>query len=109
MASQSPARKALFPLAQLLHEETFPALSQAVLRRENPLYVSALAGSAASALIARQFVDGKGNVLYLAPDAKTAEMVAEDLESWLDEEQVLLFPGLDLKPYEWRKPFGHVL
>ncbi len=78
-------------------------------RKADPLYVAGLAGSAVSALIARQFTDGKGNLLFLAPDAKTAELVAEDLESWIGEEQVLLFPGLDLKPYEWRKPFGHVL
>jgi transcription-repair coupling factor (superfamily II helicase) len=98
-----------FPLAQLFQEETFPALSTAEFRQADPLYVSGLAGSGVSALIARHFQDSTGNLLYLAPDAKTAEMVAEDLESWLDEDQVLLFPGLDLKPYEWRKPFGHVL
>lgn len=90
-------------------------MSKLEFRAAEPLYVSGLAGSSVSALIARQFQDaggaGKaaGDILYLAPDAKNAEMVAEDLESWLGEEQVLLFPGLDLKPYEWRKPFGHVL
>ena len=83
--------------------------SHAEFRKADPLYVAGLAGSAVSALIARHFTDGKGNILYLAPDAKTAELVAEDLESWIGEDQVLLFPGLDLKPYEWRKPFGHVL
>jgi len=102
-------RNAPFPLADLFREETFPALSSTVFRQEDPLYVSGLAGSGVSALIARHFQDGAGNILYLAPDAKNAELVAEDLESWLGEEQVLLFPGLDLKPYEWRKPFGHVL
>ena len=98
-----------FPLERLFQEEPFPALAGLEFRKQDPLYVSGVAGSAVSALAARQFLDSKGNLLYLAPDAKTAEMVAEDLESWLGEEQVLLFPGLDLKPYEWRKPFGHVL
>ncbi len=98
-----------FPLAQLFHEETFPSLSAVPFRQLEPMYVSGLAGSGVSALIARHFQDNQGNLLYLAPDAKTAELVAEDLESWLGEDQVLFFPGLDLKPYEWRKPFGHVL
>jgi transcription-repair coupling factor (superfamily II helicase) len=102
-----------FPLSQLFQEETFPALAKLEFRAKDPLYVAGLAGSAVSALIARQFQAGpgaaRGHLLYLAPDAKNAEMVAEDLEAWLGEEQVLLFPGLDLKPYEWRRPFGHVL
>ena len=101
--------QAPFPLAQLFQEEAFPALSAVEFRQLDPMYVSGLAGSGVSALIARHFQDTLGNLLYLAPDAKTAELVAEDLESWLGEDQVLLFPGLDLKPYEWRKPFGHVL
>jgi transcription-repair coupling factor (superfamily II helicase) len=78
-------------------------------RRQDPMYVSGLAGSSVSALLARKFLDNTGNILYLAPDARNAELVAEDLESWIGEEQVLLFPGLDLKPYEWRKPFGQIL
>jgi transcription-repair coupling factor (superfamily II helicase) len=105
------ANSAPIPLPQLLQEEAFPALAGLAFRKQDPLYVAGLAGSAVSALLARQFLDakGQGNLLYLAPDAKTAEMVAEDLESWIGEDQVLQFPGLDLKPYEWRKPFGHVL
>ena len=110
MKRPSPTRHlAPFPLAQLFHEETFPALSAPEFRRDDPIYVAGLAGSGVSALVARHFQDSTGNILYLAPDAKSAELIAEDLESWLGEEQVLLFPGLDLKPYEWRKPFGHVL
>ncbi|MDQ3003116.1 MAG: hypothetical protein M3Y08_17875, partial [Fibrobacterota bacterium] len=109
MNTRTSKTHASIPLEQLLHEEAFPALGNLQFKKEDPLYVAGLAGSAVSAMLARQFLDSKANLLYLAPDAKTAEMVSEDLESWLGEDQVLLFPGLDLKPYEWRKPFGHVL
>ncbi len=107
--SKLPRESAVFPLAHLLHEEVFPSLAALPFGAGGRPYVSGLAGSALSALLARKFLDGRGSLLYLAPDVKTAEQTAEDLESWLGEEQVLLFPGLDLKPYEWRKPFGHVL
>ncbi len=74
-----------------------------------PLYLSGLVGSSPSALAASQFLKGQGNLLYLARDIKSAENLADDLESWIPKENLVYFPGLDLKPYEWRSPFGHVM
>jgi len=107
--NQAPAT-----LAELLSGHVFPSFSSLKPERGEPLHVAGLEGSATSALIASQFLreqaPGKcGQILYLAPDNKTAETVAEDLEGWLGDEAVIQFPGLDLKPYEWRNPFGHLL
>ena len=98
----------VFPLSELLAQHAFPEYSALAPSPGNPIHVAGLAGSAASALIASQFQKSNDSILYLAPDVKDAETVAEDLLSWLPEEQILHFPGLDLKPYEWREPFGQV-
>jgi transcription-repair coupling factor (superfamily II helicase) len=96
------------PLSELLDLRTFPDFAALNPAPGKPLHVAGLAGSAASALVAAQFQNAKAALLYLATDAKEAEAMAEDLESWLGEAAVLRFPGLDLKPYEWREPFGQV-
>lgn len=106
----------LVTLNDLLQSHAFPSLESPRPLHGEPLHIAGLEGSAISAFLAAQFLreqDSKtkkpGQILYLAPDAKTAEMVAEDLEGWLGDEAVIQFPGLDLKPYEWRHPFGHLL
>src|SRR5690606_22665395 len=96
------------PLAELLDLRAFPDFAALNPTPGKPVHVAGLAGSAASALVATQFRNADASLLYLAADAKDAEAMAEDLESWLGEEAVLRFPGLDLKPYEWREPFGQV-
>ncbi len=98
----------VFPLSNLLERHAFPEFSAIHPKPGSPVHVAGLAGSAASALVAAQFKRSKGSLLYLASDVKDAEAMAEDLLSWLPEEQVLHFPGLDLKPYEWREPFGQM-
>ncbi len=104
----SPSIPAIPPLSELLDLRAFPDFIALNPAPGKPVHVAGLAGSAASALVATQFRNAAAPVLYLAADAKDAEAMAEDLESWLGEESVLRFPGLDLKPYEWREPFGQV-
>jgi transcription-repair coupling factor (superfamily II helicase) len=96
------------PLSDLLDQGAFPDFAAIHPAPGKPAHVAGLAGSAASALVAAQFHRGRDSLLYLAPDAKDAEAMAEDLAAWLGEDAVLRFPGLDLKPYEWREPFGQV-
>jgi len=99
------------PLSELLDLRTFPDFADLNPAPGKPVHVAGLAGSAASALVAAQFLKARSMqspLVYLATDAKDAEAMAEDLESWLGEDSVLRFPGLDLKPYEWREPFGQV-
>ncbi len=101
-------------LNDLLGGHLFPSLAAPRPMRGEPLHVAGLEGSATSAFVASQFLreQGKGKtgqILFLAADAKSAETMAEDLEGWLGDEAVIQFPGLDLKPYEWRHPFGHLL
>ncbi|MCD6024708.1 MAG: transcription-repair coupling factor [Fibrobacteria bacterium] len=101
----------ILPLSDLLDQRVFPDFEALEAPAGKPLHVAGLAGSAASALVAAQFhrAEKSGDsILYLAPDAKDAEAMAEDLVSWLGEDSVLHFPGLELKPYEWREPFGQV-
>ncbi len=98
-----------FSVAEFLDRQAFPTFATITPKIGEPQYIAGLVGSATSALIAQKFHSQKQNILFLANDAKSAETMAEDLQTWLSEEEVLLFPGLDLKPYEWRRPFGHVL
>jgi transcription-repair coupling factor (superfamily II helicase) len=101
----------ILPLSELLEQRAFPDFAGLETTVGKPLHVAGLAGSAASALVAAQFhklAKSGDSVLYLAPTAKDAEAMAEDLVSWIGEDAVLHFPGLDLKPYEWREPFGQV-
>jgi len=94
------------PLSILLDSHAFPLFSSLSPRPGSPIHVAGLVGSSLSALVAAQFREAKGSLLVLTPDVKGAETLVEDLLSWLPEEQVAHFPGLDLKPYEWREPFG---
>jgi len=99
------------PLSSLLDLRDFPGFAALKPAPGKPVHVAGLAGSAASALVAAQYHNGREGdapLLYLAADARDAEAMAEDLEAWLGEDVVLRFPGLDLKPYEWREPFGQV-
>ncbi len=96
------------PLSRLLDAHAFPAFSGLAAKPGEPLHVAGLAGSGPAALAAAQFRRHAGSLLVLAPDTKAAEALAEDLQSFLNEDEVLHFPGLDLKPYEWRAPFGPV-
>jgi len=96
------------PLSDLLDLRAFPDFAALSPAPGKPVQIAGLAGSAASALVATQFRQAGASLLYLAADVRDAEAMAEDLESWLGEDSVLRFPGLDLKPYEWREPFGQV-
>ncbi len=95
-------------LSSLLDAGAFPDFAALDPAPGRPMHVAGLAGSAVSALVAAQFRKAGVSFLYLAADAKDAEATADDLASWLGDESVLRFPGLDLKPYEWRLPFGRV-
>ncbi len=101
----------VLPLSDLLDQRVFPDFAGIAPVAGEAVHVAGLAGSAASALVAAQFrrleKDG-APILYIAPDAKDAEAMADDLAAWLGEEAVIRFPGLELKPYEWREPFGQV-
>jgi len=79
---------------------------------EGPLTVSGLEGSSLSGLIAAQYLKTKEvrpQALVVMQDQKSAEMLLEDLKAWLPQVPLNLFPSLDLKPYEWRKPFGRII
>ncbi|HEX2612775.1 MAG TPA: hypothetical protein VHO02_04195, partial [Fibrobacteria bacterium] len=95
-------------LSDLLDTGAFPDFAALEPAPGRPVHVAGLAGSAPSALVAAQFRKRTGPLLYLAADAKDADSTADDLAAWLGDESVLRFPGLDLKPYEWRLPFGRV-
>jgi transcription-repair coupling factor (superfamily II helicase) len=98
-------------LYTLLEKRIFESFVSLDFHRRRSHYVSGLEGSSLSALVAAQYLELKENqtpVLVIMRDVKSAEILIEDLRSWLGEDEVLYFPGLDLKPYEWRSPFGQI-
>jgi transcription-repair coupling factor (superfamily II helicase) len=93
------------PLSYLLETPTFPSFTQ----RSSSVYLSGLEGSSLSTWIAQQQrEDPEQSLLILTKDAKSAEILTEDLQNWFESSSVpvLLYPGMELKPYEWRFPFG---
>jgi transcription-repair coupling factor (superfamily II helicase) len=85
----------------------FPSLRQIVPSRPR-LDVAGLDGAAPAVSIAMRHLAQGANArtLVLAADARELERLRDDLGALLGDDQVLPFPTLELKPYEWRKPFG---
>ncbi|MFC1585068.1 transcription-repair coupling factor [Fibrobacterota bacterium] len=99
-------------LNSLLKERVFESFHALDYAETKSWYVSGLEGSSLSALISARYseLEETGtSVLVIMKDAKSAEMLLEDLRGWLGEAEVLSFPGLGLKPYEWRSPFGQII
>ncbi len=70
--------------------------------------VSGLSVPGQAAWVAREFLQAR-SVLVVAQDARAAEMWIENLEGILGEDDVCSFPGLGIKAYEAKDPFGSVL
>ncbi len=90
--------------------DLFPGFGDIQASDNNPPYISGLEGSALAAFVASQKkVQKTQSTLVIMEKPKDAELLVDDLKSWFDEDSVLYFPGLDLKPYEMRNPFGQLI
>ncbi len=98
-------------LRQLLDDRgLFPSLR--ALEPSSPWReVAGLDGSAPAVAIALRHLSRgvRGRTLVVAEDARGMERLRDDLGALLGDDSILPFPGLELKPYEWRKPFGAAL
>jgi transcription-repair coupling factor (superfamily II helicase) len=98
-------------LRQLLDDRAlFPSL-RAVVPAAPWIEVAGLDGSAPAVTIAlRHLARGsQARTLVVAEDARGMERLRDDLGAILGDEHLLPYPALELKPYEWRKPFGATL
>jgi len=88
----------------------FPSL-RAIVPSRPRLDVAGLDGAAPAVAIAlRHLARGSAaRTLVLASDARELERLRDDLGALLGDDAVLPFPTLELKPYEWRRPFGAAL
>ncbi len=96
-------------LSSLIEEQIFSSFTSFNPGIGKSIYVSGLEGASLSALAATKFHELEKDcrsMLIVMRNAKSAEILTEDLESWLGNGHVFYFPGLDLRPYEWRNPFG---
>ncbi len=90
--------------------EVFPTLREIGPRR--PWFrVGGLDASAPAVTVALSHLarGGQAATLVLAADARQLEVLRDDLGALLGDEAVLPFPSLEMRPYEWRHPFGHAL
>src|ERR1035437_2722902 len=98
-------------LRDLLDDRTlFPSL-RALSPSRAGLTVAGLDGSAPAVAIALNHLSRGtfARTLVLAPDAREMERLRDDLGALLGDDSILPFPTLELKPYEWRRPFGAAL
>ena len=98
-------------LTEALREPgVFPSLAK-VAPQSPWLKVGGLDGSAPAVAVALSHISrGDGaSTLVLCEDARQMESLRDDLGALLGDEAVLAFPGLEMRPYEWRHPFGHAL
>lgn len=96
---------------ELLSEpELFPSL-RALVPARPVREVAGLDGSAPSVAIALRHLERgeQARTLVVATDAREMERLRDDLGALLGDEAILPFPTLELKPYEWRRPFGAAL
>ena len=73
--------------------------------------VAGLDASAPAVAIALRHASrgAKARTLVVVEDARGMERLRDDLGALLGDDAILAFPALELKPYEWRKPFGGTL
>jgi len=73
--------------------------------------VAGLDASAPAVAIALRHVSRgeRARTLVVAEDARGMERLRDDLGAILGDDAILAFPAIELKPYEWRKPFGATL
>ena len=98
-------------LRDLLEDRAlFPSL-RALAPSPAGMRVAGLDGSAPAVAIALNHLSrgSTARTLVLAPDAREMERLRDDLGALLGDESVLPFSTLELKPYEWRRPFGAAL
>jgi transcription-repair coupling factor (superfamily II helicase) len=98
-------------LPELLREPGhFPTL-RAIAPKTPWQRVGGLDGSAPAVAVAlsHRARGERAATLVLCEDARQMELLRDDLGALLGDDEVLGFPGLEMRPYEWRHPFGHAL
>ncbi len=98
-------------LSELLETSTFPRF-KTFLENESSSVASGVYSQPLAALAAHAFHQlskKKKSVVLIVQSPKEVEIVLGDLKQWLPDEQVHYFPSLNLEPYEWRLPFGHII
>lgn len=73
-----------------------------------PICVAGLAGSMRSLMIAHAHRSRKGATLVVVEDIETADFLVDDLTSILGQENVLLYPSWEVRPYDHMSPDSDV-
>ena len=73
------------------------------------LHLSGLPNIGKALYVAEHFLKDQKNTCLIAKNTREAEIFRDDIGTFIGDDQVLYFPGLELKPYEWRHPFGNVV
>ena len=86
-----------------------PALGliEAADRRERPLRLMRVQGSAGAYLVARLLAERPGPLLWLAPTSKQADRVAGDLRTFAGSD-VAVFPRYDVAPFDRFSPHPEI-
>lgn len=85
------------------------ALDRVVAPGGGRVQLAPLLASARAALVAAMARRARGPLLLLVANGEAALRVREDLCTWLDGDEVLLFPASDAMPYEAMSPGDEVI
>lgn len=65
-----------------------------------------MAGSSDALLISDLFSKSENTVMVFTENSKKAELLVDEVRSFLGDDQVILFPSRDAVPYNMKSPFG---
>ncbi|MGL1936004.1 MAG: transcription-repair coupling factor [Fibrobacterales bacterium] len=95
----------------VISEKLFPSFARIETSTEVDLvpHLSGFTDVSKAACIAQNYSSKPRRLLVLCPDVRSADSLADDLGTFVGDEQVVRVPELELNPYEWRTPFTNVV
>ncbi len=83
-----------------------PALKEYLQDRPHNALFRGIDGSSDALVLSELFECGDSTVLTIVENNKAAETLAQECTTFLDQENVLVFPTRDAVPYNMKSPFG---
>lgn len=93
-------------LSNIFSSLSFPGIKDWVTKSPKQSCFKGLAGSSDSLLISDLFRKSNRPVFVLAENSKHAETLVEEIGSFVEKNDVLLYPSRDAIPYNMKSPFG---
>ncbi|MDG5814256.1 transcription-repair coupling factor [Chitinispirillales bacterium ANBcel5] len=85
---------------------TLPQITEYLREKPETAFFNGLCGSCDAMVLSDLFIQSESSILVMVENSKKAETLAEECKTFLNTDQILVFPGRDSVPYNMKSPFG---